>query len=195
MFEDEPDGATPLDPDEAEGLLPAHIHTRSELNLWEQANIVEGARWSMRARSPALLETTLRELHRRMFNETWAWAGRYRRSDKNVGVHWPTIAVGIRDLVNDGQFWLAHQTFSIDETAARLHHRIVAIHPFPNGNGRHGRLWCDMILRQNGRPPFEWRNQELDVDGAAREAYISALRAADCQDYAPLFGLLLRGRP
>ena len=82
MFEDEPDGATPLDPDEADGLLPAHIHTRSELNLWEQANIVEGARWSMRARSPALLETTLRELHRRRFNETWAWAGRYRRSDK-----------------------------------------------------------------------------------------------------------------
>ena len=195
MIDDEPDGATPLDPDEAEALLPAHIHTRSELNLWEQANIVEGARWSMRARSPALLETTIRALHRRMFNETWAWAGRYRRSDKNIGVHWPTIAVGVRDLVNDGRFWLAHQTFSIDEAAARLHHRLVMIHPFPNGNGRHGRLWCDMLLRQNGRPPFEWRNQELDVDGTAREVYIAALRAADGQDYLPLLTLLLRDRP
>ena len=195
MFDNEPDGATPVDPDEAEELLPAHIHSRAELNLWEQANILEGARWAMRARSPALSDATIRELHRRMFDETWAWAGRYRTSDKNIGVHWPTISMEVRNLLDDGQYWLDHGTYSIDEAAARLHHRFVKTHPFPNGNGRHARLWCDMVLRQSGRPSFEWKNRELDSDGETRRAYIAALRAADGQDYAPLLSLLLRDRP
>lgn len=195
MFDNEPDGATPVDPDEAEALLPAHIHSRAELNLWEQANILEGARWAARTRTPALSDATIRELHRRMFDETWAWAGRYRTSDKNIGVHWPAISTEVRKLLDDGQYWLDHGTFTVDEAAAQLHHRLVKIHPFPNGNGRHARLWCDMVLRQNGHRPFEWKNRELDSDGEARRAYIAALQAADGQDYGPLLSLLLRDRP
>jgi Fic-DOC domain mobile mystery protein B len=194
MFE-EPDGATPLDPDEADALLPAHIHTRAELNLWEQANILEAARWAVRARAQALADSTVRELHRRMFDETWAWAGRYRTSDKNIGVNWPTISTEVRKLLDDGQYWLDHGTYAIDEAAARLHHRLVKVHPFPNGNGRHARLWCDMVLRQHGRPPLDWKSRELDSDGEARTAYIGALRAADGQDYVPLLSPLLRDRP
>jgi Fic-DOC domain mobile mystery protein B len=194
MF-DEADGATPIDPDEAEALLPAHIHTRSELNLWEQANILEAARWAERARGSPLSDTGLRELHRRMFVETWRWAGRYRTSDKNIGVHWPAISTEVRNLVDDGRHWLEHGTHELDEAVARLHHRLVKIHPFPNGNGRHARLWCDMVLRANGRPPFEWKSRDLDSDGEPRRAYIAALRAADGHDYGPLLELLLRDRP
>jgi Fic-DOC domain mobile mystery protein B len=141
MFE-EPDGATPLDPDEADALLPAHIHTRAELNLWEQANILEAARWAVRARAQALADSTVRELHRRMFDETWAWAGRYRTSDKNIGVNWPTISTEVRKLLDDGQYWLDHGTYAIDEAAARLHHRLVKVHPFPNGTLASGATWC-----------------------------------------------------
>jgi len=195
MFDNEPDGATPLDPDETVALLPAHIRIRAELNVWEQANILEAARWATGARTQVLSDATIRELHRRMFDETWAWAGRYRTSEKTIGVHWPTISTEVRNLLNDGQYWLDHGTYAIDEAAARLHHRLVKIHPFPNGNGRHARLWCDMVLRENGRPPFEWKGRELDSDGEARRAYITALQAADGQDYTPLLSLLLRERP
>lgn len=87
-----PEGATPLDPDEAEDLLPSHIRTRKELNVWEQENILVAASWIRRTRVAALDEMTLRELHRKMFSETWRWAGRFRTSDKTIGIHWPQIA-------------------------------------------------------------------------------------------------------
>jgi Fic-DOC domain mobile mystery protein B len=101
----------------------------------------------------------------------------------------------VKNLLDDGEYWLDHGTFTVDEAAARLHHRLVKVHPFPNGNGRHARLWCDMVLLQNGRRPFEWKNRELDSEGEARRDYIAALRAADGQDYEALLGLLLRDRP
>ncbi|MCG6956120.1 MAG: mobile mystery protein B [Gemmatimonadetes bacterium] len=194
MSDKETDGATPVDPEEAEALLPKHIRSRAELNLWEQANILEAAKWVRRARAPALSDATIREVHRRMFDETWEWAGRYRTSDKTIGVYWATIPTEVKNLVDDGRYWLDKGTYPVDEAAARLHHRLVKIHPFPNGNGRHARLWCDMLLRQQGRPAFEWRNRELDAQGEARTAYIAALRAADGHDYGPLLGLLLRDR-
>ena len=194
MFEDEPEGATPLDPDAVEDLLPSHIRTREELNLWEQENILEAARWAERTTMSPLEDSTVRELHRRMFDRTWRWAGPYRTSETTVGVYWATIPEEVHKLVEDGRYWLEHGTFGLDESALRLHHRLVRIHPFPNGNGRHARLWCDMLLRQNARAPFGWKSEELDKDGKARQAYIQALRAADGHDYEPLFALILRGR-
>ena len=97
--------------------------------------------WVQRARAEALDEATIRELHRRMFSETWGWAGRYRTLDKTIGIHWPQIPVAIRNFVEDGRLWLREEVFPPDEAALRLHHRLVQIHPFPNGNGRHARLW------------------------------------------------------
>lgn len=192
--EGELDGTTALAPDEADALLPRHILTRADLNLWEQENILEGITWSLRSRSPVLSEALVRELHRRMFNGTWSWAGRYRTSDKSIGVHWPTIPAEVRNLILDGQYWIENDTLELDEAAIRLHHRLVKIHPFVNGNGRHARLWCDMLLRQWGRPPFAWKSRELNIGGEARRAYIDALRAADDNDYEPLRELLMRGR-
>lgn len=194
MFDDEPVGATPIDTDEAEGLIPGHIQTRGELNEWEQANIIGAARWVRTATEPALLESTILELHKRMFDRTWEWAGRYRTSDKNIGVYWAEIGVEIRKFVDDGVYGLAHEVSSVDEAAARLHHHLVLIHPFPNGNGRHARLWCDLLLRQNSRPMFSWGSKELDRAGESRRRYIDALRRADGGEFEPLLSLLLRNR-
>ena len=189
-----PEGATPLDPDEVADLIPAHLRTRAQLNLWEQENILAAARWTLRTRSSALHEGTIRDLHRRMFDQTWAWAGRYRRSDKNIGVDWASIPVEVRKLVDDGAHWILQGIFKIDEAAVRLHHRLVRIHPFPDGNGRHARLWCDLLLRQNGRPAISWQSERLGTAGVARRAYISSLRAADGGNITPLLELLLSGR-
>ena len=194
MFDDEPVGATPIDADEAEGLIPGHIHTRGELNAWEQQNIIEAARWVRTATEPALRESTILGLHKRMFDRTWEWAGRYRTSEKNIRVCWADIGVEVRKFVDDGAYWLEHDVSSVDEAAARLHHRLVLIHPFANGNGRHARLWCDLLLRQNGRPMFSWSSEELDRAGESRQRYIEVLRKADGGDFGPLLGLLLRNR-
>lgn len=191
MSEDLPDGATPLDPDESEGLIPQHIYTREELNSWEQANILSAAEWVQGARKAALDEATIRELHRKMFDQTWNWAGRYRKSDKTIGVPWPSVPEEVRKLIDDGAYWIHEGTFEIGEAALRLHHRLVLIHPFPNGNGRHARLWCDLLMRQNGRRPFEWRAETLDHPGDARERYIGALRRADAGHYDELLELYL----
>ncbi|MEQ1858209.1 MAG: mobile mystery protein B [Longimicrobiales bacterium] len=191
--EPDPDGTTPVDADEAADLIPPHVHRRDELNAWEQANIVRAAEWVQRTRKPALDESTIRELHRRMFDETWRWAGHYRTSDKNIGVHWPTIPEEVRNLVDDGAYWLEHATYSYDEAAIRLHHRLVRIHPFANGNGRHARLWCDLLLRQHRRPLLEWVPGPL-TPGEARERYLRALRSADRGDLAPMLDLYLKGR-
>ena len=190
---DLPDGATPLDPDEAEGLLPRHIRTRGELNVWEQENILVASSWISRARRSALDEATLRELHRQMFSETWDWAGAYRLSDKTIGIHWPQIPEGVRNFVEDGRYWLREGTFSPEESAIRLHHRLVQIHHFPNGNGRHARLWSDMLLLQNGRPPINWGGGSLEERSEVRKNYILALRRADQGDYQLLLDLFLRG--
>lgn len=190
---EEPAGATPLSPDDAAALIPSHITTRDELNAWEQANILEAARWVSSARTPALSTSAIKGLHKRMFNKTWEWAGRYRRSDTNIGVHWPTIPIEVENFVRDGRYWIDHHVFQLDEAAARLHHRLVKIHLFPNGNGRHARLWCDLLLRQNGRDPFEW-GRRMDSDGNERREYIRALQAADGEHFDPLLELLLRDR-
>lgn len=195
MFENEPEGATPIGDDEVDDLIPQHIQTRDQLNIWEQENILYASKWAHSVRESVLANEKLKELHRRMFDRTWKWAGKYRRSNKNIGVDWLNIATDVRLLLKDAKYWLDHDTYSLDETAVRLHHRLVSIHPFPNGNGRHSRIWCDTFLRQHGRPPFKWKSSELDRRTSSRNVYILALRAADQNDYTPLFDLLLTGRP
>lgn len=194
MPDNDPAGATPIDPDEAGDLIPGHIQTRDELNAWEQQNILAAAQWARRTTLAATSDHMIRELHRRMFDRTWTWAGHFRQTDKNLGVRWETIPVEVRKLADDAAYWIEHATRSLDEAALRLHHRQVSIHPFPNGNGRHARLWCDTLLAQNGRPPIAWKAPELDRPGEARRAYIDALRSADGGDYAPLLELYLKGR-
>lgn len=180
-------GATPLDPDETDGLIPSHISTQAQLNEWEEANILEARRWVFeRRRGDILTEEFTREMHRRMFDKTWKWAGDFRRSDKNIGVDSGQIAIRLRQLLDDARYWIQHHTYPIDEIAARFHHRLVSIHPFANGNGRHARLMADILLVQTDAQPFTWGSKTLVTDGAERNTYVAALRAADAGDIKPL---------
>ncbi|MEN9424460.1 MAG: hypothetical protein RL122_1843 [Pseudomonadota bacterium] len=175
-----PLGATPLDPDEAQGLLPTHITTQGELNVWEQTNILQGELWAARQFKRELLdEAFIRELHRRMFDQTWRWAGTFRSSDKNIGVDWLQIAMQLRNLLDNTRYQVEHQVFSADELAVRFHHQLVVIHPFPNGNGRHARLMADLLVQRLGMPRFSWGSESLIGTSGVRSAYLEALRAAD----------------
>lgn len=183
-----PDGTTPIDPDEAEGLIPLHIRTQSELDAWEQSNIIEGLAWAERQSRRDLLEDAfVRELHRRMFGATWRWAGSYRKSDKNIGVDWRHIPVRLRDLLDDIKVQLADRREPIDQTILRFHHRLVLIHPFANGNGRHARVMADLLAYRQGRPAFSWGRHLLTSASEIRDEYLAALRRADQRDYLPLF--------
>jgi len=187
MFEYLP-GATPIDGDEAEGLLPGHITTQADLNEWEQANIAAATAWVRTSRLDPFDHLAVRKLHERMFDRTWSWAGRFRRTEKTIGVVPWEIPVRLRNLLADGRYWFENGIFSPREGALRLHHRLVLVHLFPNGNGRHARLWANWVLRRAGEPRIDWGG-DLDDAGAMRKRYISALRAADGGDYSPLLQL------
>jgi Fic-DOC domain mobile mystery protein B len=184
------EGNTPLSAEERAGLIPA-LATRTELNEWERENILLARRWALAPRQlkryDALTEDYLRRLHRKMFDGTWRWAGQFRVSERNLGLPVHQLTSATRDLLDDARYWLAHQTFVIDEIAVRVHHRLVSIHPWPNGNGRHARLLGDVLAVHHGQNVFSWgRHANLVTPGSARGGYLAALRAADHQDYAPL---------
>lgn len=189
-----PDGATPLDPDEANGLIPRHITTHADLNEWEAANILKAQQWLYsRRRTGVLSEEFCVALHRRMFAETWRWAGSFRRTDKNIGCDWRYVGMRLRDLFDDTRYWLAHNTFPHDEAATRFHHRLVAIHCFPNGNGRHARMMTDALLREIGETPFTWGKCDLITANSARRQYLTALVAADNGDISQLLIFVRQG--
>ena len=179
------DGATPLDPNESEGLIPTHVTTREELNRLEQENIVDAMQWLETARLRDILdESFIRKLHQRMFGRVWEWAGRFRASNKNIGVPRERIGVELRNLCEDSKAQIEHASYPADEIAYRFHHRLVCIHPFPNGNGRHARLITDLLLKKIlQRPPFTWGGTSGMPEGDTRTAYLDALRAADRGDF------------
>lgn len=184
-------GATPLDPDERAALIPRHITTQGELNEWELQNIIEGQQWAASRRAADILSSGfMRDLHRKMLGKTWRWAGAFRNSEKNIGVAPEMIAVDLRNLCDDIRYQLEHQTYPVREIGARFHHRLVRIHPYANGNGRFARLMTDLLMEKHGEQPFAWGDADLVAAGEARDRYIAALRAADAQDYGPLFGFL-----
>ncbi len=187
MF-DYPKGATPIDEDEKKGLLISHISTLEELNEWEQRNITDAYSWLDRTRRKDYLsEEFIRKLHEEMLGKVWAWAGDYRRSGKNIGVDWAQIPMHFRQLLDDVRYWIDHETYPPDEISTRFHHRLVQIHLFPNGNGRHARVITDVLLEKVlDQEPFTWGSGSLIEEGDVREAYIKALRSADGHDYRPL---------
>lgn len=185
-----PAGATPLDPDEARDLIPGTVATQADLNALEQANILDGAGWAMAQKKDLLTDTFLRTLHSKMFGDVWNWAGRYRTSEKNIGVPWGRVPEEVRKLCADAGYWQTHRTYPWDEFGARLHHRLVAIHAFPNGNGRHARLFTDAVMARGGQPLFSWGAEDVAKQGTARTRYIDALRAADKKDFKPLLAFI-----
>jgi Fic-DOC domain mobile mystery protein B len=185
-------GQTPLDADEAAQLIPRHITTQGALDEWEQVNIQRAVQWTGRQRNPKVLtEDFCRELHRRMFDRTWRWAGRFRRSDKNIGCQWEQVPMRLRQLLDNTAYQLGERVFPVDEAVTRFHHQLVLVHPFPNGNGRHSRLMTDCLLRQNGTAAFSWGGrQTLVAAEEIRQRYIAALRAADAGDIGPLMAFM-----
>ena len=201
MLDDYPAGATPLDPDEAAGLIPTHIVNHGQLNEWELTNVLKGERWAFaqmgggrRRRYPATADLLtlefIRELHRRMFGETWRWAGTFRSTEKNIGVDPSRISATLADLCADAKTQLEFSSYPLDDIAARLSHRLVSIHPFANGNGRLSRTFADLILVENGAARFTWGAANLVNESDTREKYLAALRDADARDYRALLAFV-----
>jgi Fic-DOC domain mobile mystery protein B len=189
-FFEAPDNATPLGAEEQAALIPS-VSTRAELNQFERFNINAARVWAMRRsvlRRPDLLSDSFaRELHRRMFNQVWQWAGRYRTTEKNLGWEVPRLAEGVRNACDDAKAWLDHSAYPLPEAAVRLHHRLVLIHPWPNGNGRHSRLMADIMMAANGGKELTWgAGRDLVAAGEVRRHYIEAVRQADQGNFGPL---------
>lgn len=174
------EGAPPLGPDDLLGLKLASVTTQADLNEAEQANILKAVTWARRtSRNVILSRDYVAELHRRMFSDVWRWAGTWRHRQTNIGVAPNAILVGLEQMFCDVRYWTDNATFDVDEIAVRLHHRMVSIHPFPNGNGRHSRLAADIFRGRHGRPWFTWGGGPLSATGDLRRRYIDALRHAD----------------
>ena len=177
------DGQTPLDENESEGLLIKTITTQSELNEAEQLNIEEAVEWTLRKKfgmDDIVSEVFCNELHRKMYSQVWRWAGVFRKTNKNIGVDKFQIPVELRNLVDDCKLWIEKKIYSEDEIAVRFKHRIVSIHCYSNGNGRHSRLMADVIVSHIfKRPVFTWGAANLVKAGDARRIYLKALKQAD----------------
>jgi Fic-DOC domain mobile mystery protein B len=183
-------GQTPLDEDEKEGLLIKTISTLGELDEFEQLNIDEARIWLLKTKldiDKILTEEFIKELHIKMFGTVWRWAGSFRNSNKNIGVDKFEIPIHLRNLINDTKYWIENKTFSEDEIAIRFSHRLVQIHLFPNGNGRHSRLIADVLINKGfGKEEFTWGSTNLTAAGSVRTSYLTALRNADNGNFADL---------
>lgn len=189
----DPLGATPLTPDDMLGLRLRHVATRGQLDEVEQANVAQGLAWlAVRRRGDILDDVFARRLHRELFGDVWDWAGTYRVRETNIGVVPQEIGVQLRLLLEDARTWCAEEVYAPLEAAARLHHRMVQIHPFPNGNGRHARIAADEYLKQYfGRGPIDWAGgYDLQTDSQRRDGYLRALRSADAGDFALLLAFV-----
>jgi Fic-DOC domain mobile mystery protein B len=181
---------TALSPEEQLDLIPS-LSTRAELNEAERANIHTARVWAMRPRtlkrSDLLTDAFARELHKRMFNQTWRWAGRYRKTEKNLGWEVARITEGMRNAFDDVRAWMEFSTYPLHEAAVRLHHRLVAIHPWPNGNGRHSRLVADIMIAASKGEELTWGSRgNLVAIGDARRRYIEAIKQADAGNFEAL---------
>jgi Fic-DOC domain mobile mystery protein B len=183
-------GQTPLDEEEKNGLLIPSISTRKELDEFEQKNIEQAIQWLMSKRfkvDTILSEEFIKSLHKRMFGEVWAWAGEFRKSNKNLGIDRWIISTELKNLLDDTLYWIENTTYPAEEIGIRFKHRLVSIHCFPNGNGRHSRLMADIIIEKIFyKPPYSWGAESDNKDNENRKHYIDAVQAADKNDYSLL---------
>ncbi|MGG7036276.1 MAG: mobile mystery protein B [Flavobacterium sp.] len=183
-------GQTPLEEEEKEGLLVKSISTMQELDEFEQLNIEKAIEWTIRNRfrtDKILTEEFVKQVHRKMFGKVWKWAGDFRKTEKNIGVPWVKIGIELRQLLDDTKYWIENKTFPDDEIAIRFKHRIVKIHCFPNGNGRHSRIIADIIISNVFKKAiFSWGFQNRLQADEIRKNYINALQEADNENIKPL---------
>ena len=182
-------GQTPLEEEEREGLIIKNISTQGELDEFEQQNIESALLWLKRKKltsSQLLSLEFVKKLHQKMFENVWLWAGKFRVSDKNLGVNKNIITIEVQKLLDDCSYWLDNKTFNNDEIAVRLKHRLVSIHPFCNGNGRHSRLMADLLLEKVLQvSAFSWSSRRSQNNNLRRQ-YLAALRKADQGNYKDL---------
>ena len=177
------EGQTPLDEDEKEGLKIKTITTQGELDEFEQLNIEKAVEWTINSNlkpKKILTGKFIKDLHKKMYGDIWKWAGEFRRSEKNIGIAWTQIGIELKNLLDDTKYWIENNTFSQEEIAIRFKHRIVSIHCFPNGNGRHSRMMADIIMESIfSKEIFSWHQSNMVKADETRKAYIYALREAD----------------
>lgn len=186
LFDEDDEANTPLRAEEREQLIPSYITLRREVNEAEQINIADASKWLASRKRNVLDEKFLRNLHARMFGQVWNWAGDYRKTPRNIGVAAWRIPMDVAQAIDDAKFWVSNETYLPDEIAVRFSHRLVAIHPFPNGNGRFSRMVGDVFAGQLGQRRFSWGSANLVDPNETRQAYVAALRAADDHDFDAL---------
>ena len=184
-------GQTPLSEEEMEGLLIPTITTREELDEFEQLNIQKAVEYYLIGRKfktdKILTEDFIIGVHKRMLSDVWAWAGQFRQSEKTIGISWHQVPVRLRQLLDDCKFWIENKTYSDEEIAIRFKHELVAIHLFPNGNGRHSRLMGDIVMKHVFKKlRFTWGHKNLVDKSEVRNNYIKALKKADIGDFKDL---------
>lgn len=184
------DGQTPLEEEEKEGLKIKSITTQEELDEFEQLNIEKAVEWTIRTKlkpDTILSEKFIKDLHKRMYGDVWKWAGEFRKTEKNIGIPWTQIGIELKKLLDDTKYWLENRTFPPEEIAIRFKHRIVSIHCFPNGNGRHSRMMADIIMKSIfGLEIFSWHQSNMVIGNEIRGQYIQALRDADHGNFKQL---------
>jgi Fic-DOC domain mobile mystery protein B len=177
------DGQTPLDEEEKEGLKIKSITTQGELDEFEQLNIEKAVEWTIHSKfkpEKILTEKFIKDLHKKMYGDVWKWAGEFRKTEKNIGIPWTQIGIELKNLLDDTKYWVDNNTFPPEEIAIRFKHRIVSIHCFPNGNGRHSRMMADIIMESIfGNEIFSWHQSNMVKANETRNQYIKALREAD----------------
>lgn len=181
-------GQTALSEEEMEGLRVPTITTREELDEFEQLNIEKAVEWYLIRKKfkgdKILTEDFIIGVHKRMLSDVWAWAGQFRTSEKTIGIAWHQVPVRLRQLLEDCKFWIDNKIYSDEEIAIRFKHEMVAIHLFPNGNGRHSRLMADIVMKHIfKKPKFTWGHKNLVDKSKTRAAYINALKKADNGDF------------
>ncbi|WP_186754201.1 mobile mystery protein B [Echinicola salinicaeni] len=183
-------GQTPLDEEEKEGLKIKSITTQGELDEFEQLNIEKAVEWTIHTKlkpENILTEKFIKNLHKRMYGEVWKWAGKFRQTEKNIGVPWIQIGIELKNLLDDTKYWIENKTYSPEEIAIRFKHRIVSIHCFPNGNGRHSRMMADIIIESIfDKEIFSWHQSNMVKANEIRKEYIDALKKADNGKIEPL---------
>lgn len=184
------EGQTPLDEEEKEWILIKTITTQKDLDEFEQLNIEKAIEWTIHTNltlDKILSEKFIKDLHTKMYGDVWKWAGEFRKSDKNIGVKWAQIGIELKTLIDDTKYWIKNKTYPPEEVSIRFKHRIVAIHCFPNGNGRHSRMMADIIIEFIfGKEIFTWHQSNMVKGGETRKKYIATLRAADNGNIMPL---------
>lgn len=184
------DGQTPLEEEEKDGLKIKSITTQGELDEFEQLNIEKAVEWTIHTNlkpKNILTEKFIKDLHKKMYGDVWKWAGEFRRTEKNIGIPWTKIGLELKNLLDDTKYWIENKTFSPEETAIRFKHRIVSIHCFPNGNGRHSRMMADIIMESIfGNEIFSWHQSNVVKANEIRKEYINALKEADKGNVKPL---------